>query len=116
MTVGERELLANGLTDDARTRTSRITTYSINKRYSPMRRFLTPLIGLLLIACGKAPAEEGPTLQIATFAADVTIPIGHRCMGILPTKAKEIVDPLDLRGFILTGANEPVVFVAVDWF
>ena len=53
--------------------------------------------------------------RIATFEADVTIPLGHRCMGILPTKAKEVVDPLDARGFVLLSDQEPVVLVAVDW-
>lgn len=53
--------------------------------------------------------------ELARFSADVTIPLGHRCMGILPTKAKEIVDPLEAHGFVLLGAGKPLVFVAVDW-
>jgi len=66
----------------------------------------------MLVCSGRVTGEE---YQIATFSADVTIPIGHRCMGILPTKAKEILDPLEARGFILTGPEQPVVLVAVDW-
>lgn len=55
--------------------------------------------------------------RIARFSADVTIPLGHRCMGLLPTKSKEIVDPLQAHGFVLTGDSsfDPVVLVAVDW-
>jgi hypothetical protein len=55
--------------------------------------------------------------RIARFSADVTIPLGHRCMGLLPTKSKEIVDPLQAHGFVLTGEGDfdPVVLVAVDW-
>ena len=70
---------------------------------------------LMLLIPASGFAKEHSSLQIATFAADVTIPIGHRCMGILPTKAKEIVDPLEARGLILVGSGKPVVLVAVDW-
>ena len=53
--------------------------------------------------------------KIATFSADVTIPIGHRCMGVLPMKSKKIVDPLYAHGFVLLGADKPIVVCAVDW-
>lgn len=81
-----------------------------------MRLTLAVLLSLVawsahIPSCG---ADE-PRYQLGTFAADVTIPIGHRCMGILPTKAKEIVDPLEARGFVLIGPDKPVVLVAVDW-
>ncbi len=74
---------------------------------------------LLLFACGSmwpvtATAQE-TTLRLATFSADVTIPIGHRCMGILDTKAQRIDDPLEARGFVLLGPDAPVVFLALDW-
>jgi hypothetical protein len=53
--------------------------------------------------------------QIAPFTADVTIPLGHRCMGVLPTKSTSIEDPLECRGFVFLGAGQPVVLAAVDW-
>ncbi len=53
--------------------------------------------------------------RLARFSADVTIPLGHRCMGVLPTKSKEIVDPLRVYGFVLLGAEKPIVLAAVDW-
>ena len=53
--------------------------------------------------------------RLSSFSADVTIPLGHRCMGLLPTKSKEIVDPLQAHGFVLQGAGEPIVLVAIDW-
>jgi hypothetical protein len=53
--------------------------------------------------------------QIATFSADVTIPLGHRCMGVLPQKSKTIVDPLQAHGFVLLGNDKPIVLCAVDW-
>ncbi|HUG17470.1 MAG TPA: hypothetical protein VMM56_00735 [Planctomycetaceae bacterium] len=59
-------------------------------------------------------ASDTP-FRLATFEADVTIPLGHRCMGILPTKSKAVLDPLEARGFVLLSDQKPVVLVAVDW-
>ena len=59
-------------------------------------------------------AEEA-ALRLATFSADITIPLGHRCMGILDIKALRIEDPLEARGFVLLGPDAPIVFVALDW-
>jgi hypothetical protein len=54
-------------------------------------------------------------LKIAPFSADITIPLGHRCMGILPTKAVSIDDPLEAQGFVLIGLEKPIVLLALDW-
>ena len=70
---------------------------------------------VLIATCQAAPAAESPAYQIAHFTADVTIPLGHRCMGILPTKAKTIDDPLEAHGFVLLGAPRSLVLVAIDW-
>lgn len=53
---------------------------------------------------------------ITTFAADVTIPIGHPCMGG-GWRSTSLVDPLDAIGFVLAGGDlaRPVVLVSVDW-
>jgi hypothetical protein len=59
-------------------------------------------------------AEEGK-LTLAAFDAEVTIPLGHPCMGGGIAPAKEIVDPLFAYGFVLQGAGKPVVFLALDW-
>jgi hypothetical protein len=77
--------------------------------HAPMR---TLLLLALLSCAASAPAGE---LRLARFSADVTVPLGHRLMGVLPVKAKEIVDPLLARGFALVGAGEPIVLVAADW-
>lgn len=53
--------------------------------------------------------------RLASFSADVTIPLNHRCMGVLPTKSKKIVDPLEAIGFVLLGDQKPIVYVAIDW-
>lgn len=63
----------------------------------------------------KAAEQERPRYQIAVFSADVTIPLGHRCMGILPTKAQRVDDPLEAHGFVLLGCKRPIVLLALDW-
>ncbi|HWB14199.1 MAG TPA: hypothetical protein VG826_33540 [Pirellulales bacterium] len=71
----------------------------------------------LFAACqlGKPALAAESAYRIASFSADVTIPLGHRCMGILPTKAQTIDDPLEANGFALLGPDKPVVFLALDW-
>ncbi|QDS87447.1 hypothetical protein EC9_16250 [Rosistilla ulvae] len=71
---------------------------------------------VLWLALSSAVFAVEPTgLRLATFSEDITIPLGHRCMGILPTKALRIEDPLEARGMVLLGAGKPVVLVALDW-
>jgi hypothetical protein len=56
-----------------------------------------------------------PPLKIATFQVDATPPLGSPlCDGaVLP--AKEIIDPLSVRGIVLVGNGRPIVLCAVDW-
>ncbi|TWU17331.1 hypothetical protein Pla52o_53370 [Novipirellula galeiformis] len=63
------------------------------------------------VADGADPGQ----FKIATFSADITIPLGHRCMGIIKTKVKQIDDPLEAHGLVLLGADSPIVLVALDW-
>ncbi len=77
-------------------------------------RCLAALAGALcfhLLASSSGAAE----FRVATFEADITIPIGHACMGGGVADAREIVDPLYAKGFVLQGAGEPIVVVALDW-
>ena len=53
--------------------------------------------------------------RVAAFEADITIPIGHACMGGGVADAREVLDPLYAKGFVLRGAGEPIVVVALDW-
>ncbi|MCA9222335.1 MAG: hypothetical protein KDA71_18540, partial [Planctomycetales bacterium] len=75
------------------------------------------VIGLVVgvVLGGASPMGYASEFRLATFSADVTIPLGHRCMGILPTKASEVVDPLHVHGFVLLGGERPVVLAAFDW-
>ncbi len=72
------------------------------------------VISIVMCACHASRAQEAK-YRLATFSADVTIPLGHRCMGVLPTKSKKIVDPLYAHGFVLLGSKQPIVLCAVDW-
>ncbi len=78
-----------------------------------MQTFRILLLGLLWIL--GSPIGRCVDLKIAPFSADVTIPPGHRCMGILPTKAISVDDPLEAQGFVLTGHERPLVLLALDW-
>ncbi|MCH2377817.1 MAG: hypothetical protein MK236_00205 [Pedosphaera sp.] len=68
-------------------------------------------IGFALVFCAPLRAAE---FSIATFTADVTVPIGHGMMGGL-WKSKTVADPLFAKGIVLIGGEKPVVFVSVDW-
>lgn len=83
-----------------------------------MLRSLTLCVVLMGMGIGSTLAKadaEPPSFRVGVFSADVTIPLGHRCMGILPTKAKVIEDRLEARGFVLLGAEKPLVLLALDW-
>jgi hypothetical protein len=70
---------------------------------------------LLVLAVGFAAFTARSAFRVATFQADITIPVGHACMGGGVADAKEIVDPLFAKGVALLGAGEPIVVVALDW-
>lgn len=80
-----------------------------------MNRSCTTSIGWILclaLICVTGFADD---VRIAPFSVDVTIPLGHRCMGILPTKSITIEDPLEAHGLVLLGPDKPVVLLALDW-
>jgi hypothetical protein len=62
-----------------------------------------------------AAAASASRLTVAPFTEEVTPPIGHPCMGGGIAPVKEIIDPLYATGFVLQGAGDPIVLVAVDW-
>ena len=53
--------------------------------------------------------------RISTFSVDVTIPMGHPCMGGGIAPARVVEDPLFAKGFMLTGGEKPLVLVSFDW-
>ncbi len=72
------------------------------------------LVPLLFFSMSVAHGEE-LVYHVAPFEADITIPIGHACMGGGVADATEIVDPLYAKGFVLLGTEKPIVFVVLDW-
>ena len=72
-------------------------------------------LGSVFLSCSEAALADTPDFRVATFQADITIPIGHACMGGGVADAKQILDPLFAKGFVLLGAGEPIVLVALDW-
>ena len=84
-------------------------------RRTILGQFVIALLGALAATSPPAAIANDTPLRLAWFRADVTVPIGHRLMGILPAKAARVADPLEARGFVLLGADAPIVWVAVDW-
>lgn len=68
----------------------------------------------LLASSGVAWAEE-PTLDVATFRADVSPPEGHPLCGGWIKSVVGQDDPEEAIGLVLLGAGMPIVLCAVDW-
>ncbi|WP_347242636.1 hypothetical protein [Thermogutta sp.] len=101
-----------------------------------MKYVVFEAICLTVTAWNAVVLAESPKLlwEVAPFEADITIPIGHACMGGGVANAREIVDPLYAKGFVLrprgtvlpnqeepgpipVGKREafPIVVLALDW-
>lgn len=80
-----------------------------------LARRAIPALTVALLGLGGEGRAETPAFRLASFSADVTIPIGHACMGGGIAPAREVLDPLLARGVVLLGGDQPVVIVAVDW-
>lgn len=81
-------------------------------RRSAIRRFGIAAGGTVVLP--HLSFAQSPAFRLATFSADVTVPMGHGMMGGA-WLSKSVADPLFANGFVLMGAGAPVVFVAVDW-
>jgi hypothetical protein len=78
--------------------------------------FVSGTLALLAAGCAAtgAPYPTRAQLRLATFSADVTVPLGHGMMGGA-WLSKSIADPLEANGLVLLGSGAPVVFLSVDW-
>ncbi len=56
-----------------------------------------------------------PALHLATFARDVTPPLGHPLCGGWIEPVRAVDDSLRALGVVLLGMGEPIVLCAVDW-
>ncbi len=52
--------------------------------------------------------------RIASFSADVTVPMGHGMMGG-SWLSKSVADPLEANGLVILSGEKPIVIVSVDW-
>ena len=84
---------------------------AMRQRATALLLSLAPIGG----ACADAPAEAPREFSVAVFECDITIPIGHACMGGGIADARTIADPLFAKGFVFRGLDLPVVVVALDW-
>ena len=73
-------------------------------------------LGLSLVAVLLCVSNAVAEHRLASFSVDVTIPLNHRCMGVLPTKSKKVVDPLYAHGFVLLGEGKPIVLCGQPTF
>jgi hypothetical protein len=78
------------------------------------REALGTVVACLASSRGVA-ASSRAEIRLATFSADVTPPPGHPLMGGGIAPAREVLDPLFARGFVLLGDGKPVVLAAIDW-
>ena len=77
------------------------------------QRILLLAVMWLMTAAAAFAAE--PVLQLATFRADVTPPIGDGpCVGFMP-KVASVEHPLELRGIVLRANGQTFVIAALDY-
>jgi|SRR5579883_128703 len=82
---------------------------------NPTRREAIAAALAVSVGANSAIARAESKLTLSTFHTEITIPIGHPCMGGGIAPAKEILDPLFAYGFVLRGVGKPIVFLALDW-
>jgi hypothetical protein len=82
-----------------------------------LSRFRTFCLVLIFVGAADSPnlVAASELLRIATFQVDATPPLGSPLCDAAVPPAKEIVDPLSVRGIVLVGSGQPIVLCAVDW-
>lgn len=79
-----------------------------------MGKIMTRLLAALCLGW-MASLTTAAGFEIATFAVDVTPPVGHPCMGGGISPVRSVVEPLQARGFVLLGGDKPFVVLCFDW-
>jgi len=82
------------------------------------RQAIQNLAGLGSLAAGLAAAgdaAEAAPWSVATFQWDATPPVGHPLLGTSFAPAKSVLDPLEGRGLVFTGPDQPLVLACLDW-
>lgn len=83
-------------------------------RWAPRVLAVVAVLGWLSNTEMLVGAISASGFHLATFSADVTVPLGHGMMGGA-WLSKRIGDPLEAHGLVLLGGGQPIVVVAVDW-
>lgn len=85
-------------------------------RLNLTRRELLGQLVALAAAGGLGSAVAGAEgFRLSTFRADVTPPQGHPLLCGMYADVTEVIDPLVACGFVLLGADKPIVLVSIDW-
>jgi len=88
--------------------------YSLASR----RLFLGTSAGLVAAGLMPTPANanrNAGNLHVGTFRFDVTPPMGHSLCGGWIKPVEGVDDPLEAIGYVLLGAERPIVVCVVDW-
>src|SRR5579871_1971174 len=81
------------------------------------RRDLIQHAGLLGAAtlCPSLFGAEPSLWKLSTFQLDVTPPVGHPLLGNQFAPSTSLLEPLEARGLVLTGLDQPLVLISIDW-
>ncbi len=79
-----------------------------------MRRSTT-LSALAILWAFTATQASARPLAICVFQSDATPPLGSPLCDGAVMPARQVVDPLSVRGVVLLGEGRPIVLCAVDW-
>lgn len=71
--------------------------------------------GLMSLVPFHVHAQPSPGWQLGTFQLDVTPPVGHPLLGNLFAPSTSVLDPLEARGLVFVGPEQPIVVIAIDW-
>ncbi len=73
------------------------------------------VLGVGLSATSSAKADHKAGWRLGTFQLDVTPPVGHPLLGNQFAPSTSVRDPLEARGFVLSGPDRPLVVISIDW-
>ncbi len=73
------------------------------------------LLGAASLVSGPLLGADADPWKLSTFQIDVTPPVGHPLLGNQFAPSKTLLDPLEARGFVLIGPDQPLVMISIDW-
>lgn len=76
---------------------------------------LTSMVLALTVSMFTFPMGVAQSIRLATFAVDVTPPVGSPLCDGLVVPTASVDDPLEAKGIVLLSSQKPVVLIAFDW-